>query len=178
MAGKSSNIPKWVWLITPTLAVAFLGFILYLSTIPASNELEAVKRDARQALQQEAGKTEQPVKEEPEQDYDFYTLLENQTVDVPKVDAYKSTPKDGANLTYEYRLQAGSFRSQDDAERLRASLLLDGLPAYRQASNVNGSTWHRVFVGPFTDRSKLNKAHDMLVARRISPLELKEARKP
>ena len=176
MADNGSNIPKWVWVITPTLAVAFLGFILYLSTVPAGNELDAVKGDARKALQQGAEAIKNTAKDAPKPDYDFYRLLENQTVEVPKVEAYKSTPKD--DIRYEYRLQAGSFRSLDDAERLRASLILEGLPAYRQESSVNGNTWHRVFVGPFTDRSRLNKAHDMLVARSISPLELREARKP
>ncbi|UZK04419.1 SPOR domain-containing protein [Venatoribacter cucullus] len=172
MADKGSSIPRWVWVITPTLAVAFLGFILYISTIPASNELDAVKGEARKALQQGKEKLKESAKDTPKPDYDFYKLLENQTVEVPKVDAYKSTPKD--DVKYEYRLQAGSFRSLDDAERLRASLLLEGMPAYRQESSVNGSTWHRVFVGPFTDRSRVNKAHDQLVARSISPLELRE----
>ena len=44
----------------------------------------------------------------------------------------------------------------------------------RKKAEINGNTWFRVYVGPFTDRSKLNKAQDMLVARSISPLVLKE----
>lgn len=176
MADNNSSIPRWVWVVTPTLAVAFLGFILYISTIPASNELEAVKGDARKALQQGQEKLKESAKSTPKPDYDFYKLLENQTLEVPKVEAYKSTPRE--NVNYIYRLQAGSFRSAEDAERLRASLILEGLEAYRQESTVNGNTWHRVFVGPFTDRSRLNKAHDKLVARSISPLELREVVKP
>lgn len=177
MADNGSNIPKWVWVITPTLAVAFLGFIIYLTTIPPGDEAKAVKGDAQKVFQEGKKKMQETAKETPKPNYDFYKLLENQTVDVPKVDAYKSTPKTESNVKYEYRLQAGSFRSEADAERLRASLILEGLTAYRQASEVNGNTWHRVFVGPFTDRSKLNRAHDMLVARNISPLELKEVKK-
>ena len=49
MSEGGSKIPKWVWITTPTLAVAFIGFILYLSTIPAGNELDAVKGDAKSA---------------------------------------------------------------------------------------------------------------------------------
>ena len=101
MADNGSNIPKWVWVITPTLAVAFLGFILYLSTVPAGNELDAVKGDARKALQQGAEAIKNTAKDAPKPDYDFYRLLENQTVEVPKVEAYKSTPKD--DIRYEYR---------------------------------------------------------------------------
>ena len=174
MSDSASRIPKWVWVTTPTLAVAFIGFILYLATIPAGDELEAVKGDAKKALKLGVEKAkEEAAKEVAKPSYEFYQLLENQTVEVPKVDVYKSTPKD-AEVDYTYRLQAGSFRSADDAERLCASLLLEGLNAYRQESTVNGSTWHRVFVGPFTDRSKMNKAQDLLVSRNISPLALKE----
>ena len=173
MSEGGSKIPKWVWITTPTLALAFVGFILYLTTIPAGDELDAVKGDARKALQLGVEKAkEETAKQVSKPAYEFYKLLENQTVEVPEVEAYQSTPKGDVN--YQYRLQAGSFRSADDAERLRASLLLEGLTAYRQESTVNGSTWHRVFVGPFTDRSKMNKAQDLLAERSISPLVLKE----
>lgn len=173
MSDSSSHIPKWVWITTPTLAVAFIGFILFLTTIPAGDEMDAVKGDARKVLQQGVEKAkEETAKQTSKQSYEFYKLLENQTVEVPKVDAYKSTPKDDAS--YQYRLQVGSFRNAEDAERMRASLLLEGLTAYREASTVNGNTWHRVFVGPFSDRSKMNKAQDVLAARSISPLVVKE----
>ncbi|WP_430460427.1 SPOR domain-containing protein [Thalassolituus sp. LLYu03] len=173
MSDSSSHIPKWVWITTPTLAVAFIGFILFLSTIPSGDELDAVKGDARKVLQQGVEKAkEETARQVDKQSYEFYKLLEKQTVEVPEVDAYHSTPKD--NETYQYRLQAGSFRNAEDAERMRASLLLEGLTAYRQESTVNGTTWHRVFVGPFTDRSKMNKAQDILAERSISPLVVKE----
>lgn len=175
MANKSNQVPKWVWMITPTLAIAFLGFILYLTTIPPDSELEAVKGDARKVMQASVDKVKkEPVPTPQKPNYDFYKLLEKQTVEVPKVGAYKSTPKD--EVVYEYRLQVGSFRSQSDAERLRASLLLEGMSAYSQSVEANGNTWHRVMVGPFTDRSKMNRAYDELVARNIKPLELREAR--
>ena len=174
MSEGGSKIPKWVWITTPTLAVAFIGFILYLSTIPAGNELDAVKGDAKKALQIGVDKAkEEAAKKVDKPSYDFYKLLENQTVEVPEVEEYHSTPKD-AEEKYQYLLQVGSFRSGDDAERLRASLLREGMDAYQKKAEINGNTWFRVYVGPFTDRSKLNKAQDMLVARSISPLVLKE----
>ncbi|MEL7399460.1 MAG: SPOR domain-containing protein [Pseudomonadota bacterium] len=170
MSEGASKIPKWVWITTPTLAVAFAGFILYLSTIPTGDELDAVKGDAKKAFEQGIEQAKKKAAEQlPEPSYEFYKLLENQTVEVSEVEAYKSTPKDEA-LQYQYRLQAGSFRSEDDAERLRGELILQGLPAYREAREVNGTTWHRILVGPFDNRSKMNKAHDILAANNISPL--------
>jgi cell division protein FtsN len=175
MAEGSSRVPGWVWVTTPAIAAAFVGFIVFLSTVPAGNELDAVKGDARKALEQgvEKARSDAAKAAAVKPSYDFYKLLEKQTVDVPEVEAYRSTPK-GAAVNYEYRLQAGSFRSAEDAEHLRAQLLLEGLTAYQESSMVNGSTWHRVFVGPFKDRSKLNKAQDVLVSHNISPLVLKQ----
>lgn len=170
MSQSASKIPRWVWITTPTLALAFVGFILFLSTLPKDSELGAVKGEAQKILQESLRQAkEKAVETVSKPNYQFYKLLENQTVDVPDVDVYKSTPKD-ADVEYEYRLQAGSFRSLDDAERLRSQLLLQNLPAYRQESNINGVLWHRVYVGPYTNRSKMNKAQDILADNNISPL--------
>ena len=176
MSDNSSKVPAWVWVTTPAIAIGFVGFIFYLSTIPAGDELEAVRGDARKVLEESAAKAREDaakIESKVKPSYDFYRLLEKQTVEVPDVEEYKSTPKDAA-AKYEYRLQAGSFRSDSDADRMRAELILEGLPAYLESSAVNGSTWHRVSVGPYTDRSKLNKAQDILVSRNVSPLVLKQ----
>lgn len=178
MADKGKTIPGWVWVTTPALAAAFAGFLFYLSTVPPGQEIETVKKDAHKVFRTTVDKVREgadAVEEKVDQAkpaYDFYKLLESQTVDVDKVDAYHSTPKD-AETNYQYILQAGSFRSADDADRMRAELLLEGLNAYDESSQVNGAVWHRVYVGPFTDRSKLNKAQDTLVSLNISPLVLK-----
>ncbi|WP_221795651.1 SPOR domain-containing protein [Oceanobacter mangrovi] len=177
---SDSRVPGWVWITTPALALAFVGFVIYLSTLPSSDELAAVKGDARSVLQQGIDRAKATVKEKasaslPEEAkpaYDFYRLLEEQKVEAPKVDAYVSTPKD-AEVNYQYVLQAGAFRNASDADQMRANLLLLGLNAYQEGSTVNDSTWHRVYVGPFTNRSKLNKAMDILVSNNISPLTLK-----
>jgi hypothetical protein len=58
MSDSASRIPKWVWVTTPTLAVAFIGFILYLATIPAGDELEAVKGDAKKSAETGRGKSQ------------------------------------------------------------------------------------------------------------------------
>lgn len=177
MAAKGSEIPGWLMVAAPAGLVALGAFFFYLTTIPAGNEGDAVRRDARSALEasaEQARKDAEKIGTAAKPSYDFYRLLEKQTVEVP-VGEYKSTPKDAVE-EYEYRLQAGSFRSASDADRMRATLLLDGLPAYSETSSVNGSTWYRVYVGPFADRSRLNKAQDILVSRRISPLVLKQKR--
>ena len=171
MSDYSSRIPGWIWITTPTLAIAFVGFLFYLSTLPSGNELDAVKGDAKTALEQgiERAREEAARQAGAEDVYEFYKLLEQQKVEVPEVKEYKSTPKD-AELSYEYLLQAGSFQAPEDAEAMRANLLLLGLTTYQKSADIKGKQWYRVFVGPFDNRSKMNKAHDILVANNISPI--------
>ncbi|NVK43455.1 MAG: SPOR domain-containing protein [Oceanospirillaceae bacterium] len=106
--------------------------------------------------------------------FEFYDMLPKSEVEAPQVEAYKSTPRT-AKLEHSYLLQAGSFRDPADAERMRARLLLAGLPNVT-TSRVDGSngTWYRVRSGPFTNRQELNKAENKMVKLSIQPMQIKQ----
>ena len=61
-----------------------------------------------------------------------------------------------------FRVQAASFRNADDADRLRALLLLQNLPVEMSSSEVQGELWHRVVVGPFTRKLDAERARTKL----------------
>jgi len=190
----AGRIPTWVWVFTPVITVAFVGFLFYLSTLPAGDDIdkitEALEQKAKTALQTSATsstemekknaapevKSEKPVQQAKVEEYEFYQLLENKKVDVPEVKEYKSTPKgtdkDGKKIVY--RLRVGSFGSKEGADRQKAMLTLNGFDTQIESADVNGKTYHRVFVGPFNNRSKMNKAQDNLVALDIQPMVVKE----
>lgn len=111
-----------------------------------------------------------PVVEQSER-FEFYKMLPESEVDTTNVEPYKSTPKD-VKPKHTYILQVGSFQNGSDAERLRAQLILQGLPNVqtRKVTNSNGTVWHQVRTGPFDNRSQLNKAQDKLVRMNIQPL--------
>lgn len=69
-----------------------------------------------------------------------------------------------------YMLQAASFRSRADADRLRAELLLLDLPATTGEVNVGGSVWYRVTVGPFPDQPSADVARDRLRERNLTAI--------
>lgn len=66
-----------------------------------------------------------------------------------------------------YYLQAGAFRSEDDAEAVKARILLLGLPAQVQKAQVNGATVNRVRVGPFKGIDEMNRSRARLGAEKI-----------
>ena len=80
------------------------------------------------------------------------------------------TPGPGQQ-TFDYLVQTGSFRQQQDAERQRAEIAFQGLRAQVKRIDLDsGSIWYRVNVGPFTSRSQMNAAIDKLVNLNIQPL--------
>ncbi|TLF47666.1 SPOR domain-containing protein [Halomonas urmiana] len=68
-------------------------------------------------------------------------------------------------------LQAASFREASDADRLAGRLKDFGLLAkISEVKTGGGDTWHRVQVGPYSDRRELNRAQDLMTTQGIEPL--------
>lgn len=57
-----------------------------------------------------------------------------------------------------YVLQAGAFRSADDADSMKGKLALIGLEARVQPAEVNGQRVYRVRIGPYGQLDDVNRA--------------------
>ena len=92
--------------------------------------------------------------EEGAKSYDFYEMLPNFEVVVPEKDREVARERDSAPAHIErpgvYVLQAGSYRAQAEADRIRAQLKLQGIDANVQRVAVDDDVWHRVRIGPIT----------------------------
>lgn len=127
------------------------------------------------------------------QAFEFYELLENDEVaidlpgDLPQVaptpsgegtstinpttaPATNATPIPAAGK--KWIIQVASFANVADADRVRAQLILNGLPETNiESVEVAGrGTYHRVMVGPYDHRPTLNKAQDILAELNYQPL--------
>ncbi len=176
-AGKTTSVsmPNWVWLLAGLAIGVFVAFLAGL--MPSAKDVRTVAEQVASASVDEQKKDNQPV-------FDFYTLLPESevTVSIPdqapaKTQPQKKDQKAAVPATStkpkKYLLQAGSFRSSKDAERLRAQLLLEGLTPKVERVNVGGGeTWHRVQLGPFTDRISLQNAQKVLASQNIDSLLL------
>jgi cell division protein FtsN len=67
-----------------------------------------------------------------------------------------------------YYLQAGAFRSENDAEAIKAQILLMGLPVQVQKAQINGATINRVRVGPFKGIDEMNRSRVRLGEAKIA----------
>jgi cell division protein FtsN len=115
--------------------------------------------------------------EEAAKNYDFYDMLPNFEVVVPEKDREVSRERDNAPATIErpgiYVLQAGSYRQQAEADRIRAQLKVQGIDANVQRVAVDEDVWHRVRIGPITDLTELNRLRTRLRAADLDALVIR-----
>jgi cell division protein FtsN len=85
----------------------------------------------------------------------------------PAAKAPVASAAPSASANGSYYLQAGAFRGQDDAESLKARIILLGLPVAVQKAEVNGKAINRVRVGPFARLDDMNRARGRLGENKI-----------
>jgi cell division protein FtsN len=139
---------------------------LFTSSQPAEKPVEPAKPESAKK-DRDAGKGPKPK-------YEFYTLLQNETVlpdrESPREKTAKSAkPDEGVS----YILQAGSYVTFEDADQLKARLAFAGLVAHIQKVEMDGKTFHRVRVGPYERIEQLDAAADQLARLGIRALRLK-----
>ncbi|MFB4392710.1 MULTISPECIES: SPOR domain-containing protein [unclassified Pseudomonas] len=71
-------------------------------------------------------------------------------------------------------LQAGSFRKEADADKVRAQIILLGQVVKVESGTVKDETWYRVLVGPFSNREQLTVAQKQLAGAGFSNLLLQQ----
>ncbi|MCM5704150.1 SPOR domain-containing protein [Larsenimonas salina] len=128
--------------------------------------------------------------------FDFYTLLPETEVVAPDVKTYRSTPKtpepdpsEQAQTTQKrtekptanlesgqtYLLQAASFQSKKDAQKLADKLKNLGIIIQlTTVTTADNTTWYRVQAGPYKDGNELARAQGLMQTQGITPLVMKQ----
>lgn len=173
--------PPWVWSVAGLVVGLLVAFLVFLqlrprqAPAPAPTPAIAVPaapepRAEQKPHQPRAAVTPPP----PKPRFDFYNLLPEMEVIVPDEEIRGETTREGVKQVEQpgtYLLQAGSFRSRQQADQLRARLALLGLETSVQAVTAdNGQNWHRVRVGPFSNLQELNDARALLKTNGVDAL--------
>lgn len=169
---------------------------------PGGDEIKRAKDTPKPKEQPKrpAPTTGQPVKPK----YDFYTLLPESEVilppEAPKPEQAPKpvTPEEAAKIdaaraeaalngqvpppppmvakapATQFFLQAGSFRKQPEAEKVRAQIILLGQDVRVENVTVRDEDWYRVLVGPFANREQLGQAQKTLAASGYNNLLLQQ----
>ena len=183
-ASSRQGVPGWLWLALGLAIGLFTAFLWHLWEINKDGHRRPTMAGTvtPAASDKDAGSdkaaAEKPASKEPR--FEFYTLLPSQQVMSGKqgTNPGKTTPSSpsapAADATA-YLLQAGSFKSEAEADRRRATILLLGLPVKVVKVPVKpGETWYRVVVGPFTGKTAAQSARASLRSNGVDTLVIKQ----
>lgn len=97
----------------------------------------------------------------PQEQLDFYEELPKFEVVIPEKNADKNrtAPKNATAAVDKpgaYILQAGSYRTYAEADRVKALLALQGVTSRIEKAPIEAETWHRVRIGPIRNLQQVN----------------------
>lgn len=173
-SGKKSR--GFVWLIAGLLLGAGLMWaaqhFMYRDAKPFRG-LAALFASNKKPAEPEEKKPE--AERPPKPKFDFYTILPEFETVLPEPKITKKTakaepPEAGVN----YILQAASLANLDDADRLKAKLVLNGLDARIEKISIQGKgEYYRVRIGPYAKLEELDAASGKLAQLGIKALRIK-----
>lgn len=177
-SGAGQGLPGWAMLVIGLIIGLFVAFLVYLDDLddPPSTAVESGDDDSGRRV---AG---EEVAEEDKPRFEFYSILPDLEVIVPDAPAPEEVegeePDEDVSTEIDpegrYFLQVGSFQKAEQADRMKARILLLGLDVDIQTVNVGGERWHRVRIGPYADKAKLAAVQRRLRENDIDYLVLRE----
>lgn len=191
MAGKNrqavrnqGGLPAWLY-----IGIGVLAGLLIAAAIVMTGHAPSLRHGDTPVPNPNAvaAKPSEPGIADKARQYDFYSVLPEKEVVIPDAElsararaestqtAAGSTAASTASATDSggYLLQAGSFPNAADAEAVKARLALLGFVAKIQPVTINGNTWNRVRLGPYTSAAKLEAAKQKLSDAGIHAIALK-----
>lgn len=160
-SSNSSGTPVWLWFVLGLILGAFAASFYFIKNPPA----------AKPPKIEEKPKAENNT---PKPRFDFYKLLQESETIVPASETNQADKPLETTSTIEYIIQVGSFPKAEDADKLRAQLILLNLDARVEKVEIRkGEIWHRVLVGPFATQNALTTARAQLVNNEYNALVIK-----
>jgi len=189
-------VPGYIWMLAGLTIGFFAAFLVYLDKQPAEDMsfTQVVKQQLKKARDKNSQSSAKSAKNETAKNtsdkndsdknekprFEFYTILSELEVFVPEpeIEPEKPASKPWQNnnkpisSAKKYLLQAGSFKSHEDAERLKANLALLGVLASIQSVTINADSWHRVRIGPFNSNLQLRETLGTLKQNNIHAMTM------
>ena len=167
--------------------------------LPQPNPEATAPKEPEQAVAEDATK-----KPAPKKTYDFYSVLPEMEVVIPdaelsaKARAEQQRQQQAAAQAQQagtaagatpattpatppgeagahYVLLAGSYAEARAADEAKAKLALLGIVAKVQSITINGKTWNRVIVGPYSNASETESAKATLAENGVKAIPMKQA---
>ncbi len=164
---EQTTIPVWKWILIFVVIAGFISCLLWLKSTATRNTQQAVTSKPKK----------QPIK------YEFYNVLPEREVIIPEyqIETQKrierqQAKKNPANKQPSaiYMIQAGAFEIYREADKRKAQLILMGQNAYLEKAIMEGKTWHRVKIGPFSSLNEADGIRKRLNKQKIQSVIMKQ----
>lgn len=179
--GQADEAPPWQWFgsgLAVGLAVALAVFTYDRRPGGIADPAEAPPRPVAAADTSTDAAKDSAESAKDDEGFRFYDLLPKFEFVLPEIEEPiqggstrepAAPPEPGA-----YVLQAGSFRNAADAERMKATLALQGhtsrIERVSISSGERAEEWHRVRMGPYDDPAKIDAIRRQLRGANIEVL--------
>jgi len=183
-SSKSRNkqqFPGWLWMLFGLSLGLSVAFAIYVKddpvTSPSTQAARPQPASAQGSLDDngEVPSDAAPTPEKKERRFTFYDVLPNFELTVPEKRADVEADVAPAAIIEPgvYILQAGSFSTNQDADRRRAELALQGIESRIQRVKINDKNYHRVYIGPTENLDELNMLRSRLRAAKIDVFRIR-----
>ncbi|MBE0510731.1 MAG: SPOR domain-containing protein [Chromatiales bacterium] len=186
---RKQPLPGWLWMLGGLSLGLLVAFLIYLQPLGAGRDSgpgsarTSTSTDTRVVTSPASKPAAAPQRQEPVvsakaepaprqgMQFDFYNILPELEIVIPDSELQRADTGE----QHTYYLQVGSFRRSDDAEARKAELLLLNFVPSVQTVTIDGNqTWHRVRLGPFTERRRVDQAGRRLQDNGIDFIMLRE----
>ena len=171
-ARRKHHTSPWLYLIAGLMIGLLVSLIIYIKmavlpvteteALPTPPEAEPPQEEIREDKKSDTVQSQPPA---PKPRFDFYTILPEMEVVIEEHEI-SGEPQQGVRQVEKpglYLLQAGSFRSYEQADKLKAELALMGLETdIHKAPGSGQESWNRVRVGPYNNLAELNEVRALL----------------
>ena len=149
-----ASLPWLRIVITLTLVIGFSYFLWSIKgTAP---EKESVNNANTEQVKGEKS----TLPDIPEEEWEFIKSLPEYTVEIEQKEQYQTAVR--------RLMQCGSFRSNDQAQELKANIAFQGLEAQVRSSKGTSGVWYRVILGPYDSKRVAEKDRHTLQRAKIN----------
>jgi len=156
-------MPGWVWMLFGLAVGLSAAAAIYINDRKPQRTAPATSESPGPSTESTTGKELAPkTKSAPR--FTFYDMLPNFEVVIPEEDedVRGDAPTTPLDLPGIYVLQAGSFSSYGDADKVKAQLALLGVVSNIQRVSIDDKVYHRVRIGPVEKLDRLNSLREKL----------------
>jgi len=159
-----SGVAWWKWLAVIILLALFAFFLYFLSNVTPQGINQRATIIPIEKTEKKIKKPKHQDVEPKEPEFNFYTILTEEEVVVPEyeINTRSREEKIGKLKETKYIMQAGSFRSFEEADKLKAHLAFLGIESRIEKAEVGDAIWNRVRMGPFKSPSNVAKIKKQL----------------